>query len=50
VRWRETVLALDQLGIERFLDVGPDVVLARMVKRSLPHREVSCAQELHVAA
>jgi [acyl-carrier-protein] S-malonyltransferase len=50
VRWRETVLALDRLGIERFLDVGPDAVIARLVKRSLPHREVVLAEELHVAA
>jgi malonyl CoA-acyl carrier protein transacylase len=50
VRWRETVLALEQLGIERFLDVGPDMVLARLAKRSVPHREVVCAEELHVAA
>jgi [acyl-carrier-protein] S-malonyltransferase len=36
VRWRETLLALDGLGPERYLDVGPDRVLARLVVRNLP--------------
>ncbi len=33
VRWRETVLALTDAGIERFVDAGPGKVLAGMVKR-----------------
>ncbi len=33
VRWRETVLALQDAGIERFVDAGPGRVLANTVKR-----------------
>ena len=33
VRWRETVLALQADGIERFVDAGPGKALAGMVKR-----------------
>ncbi len=36
VRWRETMLALARLGADRFLDVGPGQVLARLVHRNLP--------------
>jgi malonyl CoA-acyl carrier protein transacylase len=36
VRWRETMLALARLGADRFLDVGPGQVLARLVARNLP--------------
>ncbi len=35
VRWRETLLALRASGIERFVDVGPGEVLARLVDRTL---------------
>jgi [acyl-carrier-protein] S-malonyltransferase len=35
VRWRETMLALYAAGARRFLDVGPDKVLARLVARNL---------------
>lgn len=33
VRWRETVLGLQDAGIDRFVDVGPGQVLAKLVKR-----------------
>jgi len=33
VRWRETVLALQEAGVDRFVDVGPGKVLAKLVKR-----------------
>jgi [acyl-carrier-protein] S-malonyltransferase len=33
VRWRETVVALQDMGVERFVDVGPGQVLAKLVKR-----------------
>lgn len=35
VRWRETMLALRAAGAQRFLDAGPDRVLARLVARNL---------------
>jgi malonyl CoA-acyl carrier protein transacylase len=33
VRWRETVMGLADSGIDRFVDVGPGQVLAKLVKR-----------------
>ena len=50
VRWRETMLALDRLGIDTYVDVGPDEILARLVARNLPGRVVRCLQEQRVAA
>ncbi len=35
VRWREVMLALAADGIERFVDLGPGEVLARLVNRNL---------------
>ena len=35
VRWRETMAALAAHGAERFVDVGPDQVLARLVARNV---------------
>ena len=35
VRWREVMLALGALQIERFIDVGPGTVLDRLVARNL---------------
>ncbi len=35
VRWRETMLALGELGAERFIEVGPGRVLTGLVKRTL---------------
>ena len=36
VRWRETMLALHEAGIRRYVEVGPGKVLARLGKRILP--------------
>ncbi len=36
VRWRATMLALAALGADTFIDFGPGVVLARLVRRNLP--------------
>lgn len=35
VRWRETMLALHELGVERFVEVGPGRVLTGLAKRTL---------------
>ena len=35
VRWRETMLALHELGAERFVEVGPGRVLTGLAKRTL---------------
>ena len=35
VRWRETMLALHEAGVSRFVEVGPGKVLARLGKRIL---------------
>jgi [acyl-carrier-protein] S-malonyltransferase len=40
VRWRETMLALDALGADTFVDFGPGEVLARLVRRNLPGASV----------
>jgi [acyl-carrier-protein] S-malonyltransferase len=40
VRWRETMLALGELGADTFADFGPGEVLARLVKRNLPDARV----------
>ena len=33
VRWRETILAAEQLNIERAIEIGPDAVLTGLMKR-----------------
>ena len=38
VRWRETMLALHELGAERFVEVGPGRVLTGLAKRTLSGR------------
>jgi [acyl-carrier-protein] S-malonyltransferase len=40
VRWRQTMLALDELGAEAFVDFGPGNVLAKLVARNLPEARV----------
>jgi malonyl CoA-acyl carrier protein transacylase len=43
VRWRETLLALRELGAERFLEVGPGKVLTGLAKRTLRDVELAHA-------
>jgi malonyl CoA-acyl carrier protein transacylase len=40
VRWRETMLALHELGAERFVEVGPGRVLTGLLKRTLSDVEL----------
>jgi [acyl-carrier-protein] S-malonyltransferase len=47
VRWRETMLALHAHGARRFLDVGPDRVLARLVDRNVDDSEALVGSELY---
>jgi malonyl CoA-acyl carrier protein transacylase len=43
VRWRETMLALHELGAERFIEVGPGRVLTGLLKRTLSDVELVSA-------
>jgi [acyl-carrier-protein] S-malonyltransferase len=43
VRWRETLLAMRELGAERFVEVGPGKVLTGLVKRTLRDVELAGA-------
>lgn len=36
VRWRETMLALADMGVSAYADLGPGTVLAKLVERNLP--------------
>jgi [acyl-carrier-protein] S-malonyltransferase len=49
VRWRETLLALGALGVDRFVEVGPGKVLKGLVRRTLPDVEARTLAELEVA-
>jgi [acyl-carrier-protein] S-malonyltransferase len=44
VRWRETFAALHDAGGERFIEVGPGKVLARLAKRIVPGTKVETAE------
>lgn len=41
VRWTETVIALDSLGVESFVESGPGKVLKNLVRRILPGADAS---------
>ena len=43
VRWRETILAMHDLGARRFIEVGPGRVLTGLVKRTLRDVELISA-------
>jgi malonyl CoA-acyl carrier protein transacylase len=50
VRWREVMLELARMGVERYADVGPDVILARLARRNIPHCAVVTTGALDEAA
>ena len=43
VRWRETLLAMRDMGADRFVEVGPGRVLTGLVKRTLRDVELANA-------
>jgi malonyl CoA-acyl carrier protein transacylase len=49
VRWRETLLALHEAGVRRYLDAGPGKVLRGLVRRTLDGVEARTLEELEVA-
>ena len=36
VRWRETMLAMGEAGVETLVEVGPGAVLSGLAKRAMP--------------
>jgi len=46
VRWRDTFAALHASGAERFIEVGPGQVLARLAKRIVKGAKVETPEEL----
>jgi [acyl-carrier-protein] S-malonyltransferase len=36
VRWRETLLAFHELGVEDYIELGPGQILTGLVKRTVP--------------
>ena len=46
VRWRDVLVALAELGAERFAEPGPGRVLTKLVRRTLPRAEIVPASEL----
>jgi [acyl-carrier-protein] S-malonyltransferase len=49
VRWRETLHALHDRGVERFVEVGPGKVLKGLVRRTLPEVDAGTLSDRVVA-
>lgn len=49
VRWRETLLALHELGARSFLETGPGSVLTGLVRRTLTDVETATMEQLATA-
>jgi len=50
VRWRETMIALQDRGIDRYVDAGPGNTLAQLVARNLDDAQAELAEDLDGAA
>ena len=46
VRWREAMQTIYAMGVRRYVDVGPDEVLAKLVARNVPECEAITIEEL----
>lgn len=49
VRWRETVLHLSELGVTRFVEVGPGDVLTGLIRRTLTAVDASPAAAVELS-
>jgi [acyl-carrier-protein] S-malonyltransferase len=50
VRWRETLLSLQDAGVRHFCEVGPGKVLNGLVRRTLPEVDVRALADLEPAS
>jgi [acyl-carrier-protein] S-malonyltransferase len=46
VRWRDTMTALDGLGVEAYIDAGPGRVLSKLVPRCIRDASAATAESL----
>src|SRR5204862_1357768 len=49
VRWRAVLGALEDLGVDRYVDAGPGKVLKGLVRRTLPEASAMTLAELEPA-
>ena len=45
VRWQDCVKALEKMGVDRFVEVGPGKVLAGLIRRILPEARVANVED-----
>jgi malonyl CoA-acyl carrier protein transacylase len=46
VRWRETMQTIHAMGVRRYVDVGPDKVLAKLIGRNVAESEAITIEQL----